>query len=127
MARDGCANPGRVGQAAESKALRFLKRRGLKLVERNFRDRLGEIDLVMQDGDCLVFVEVRMRTATQFGSAIESVGSFKQARLVHAAKRFLQLRRVGGEVACRFDVVGIDRQATGKEHIDWRRDAFWME
>lgn len=100
------------GDAGEERALRYLEKQGLKLVERNFRCKGGEIDLVMQDGAALVFVEVRKRAGTGFGGAAASVTSRKQGRLVIAAQTFLQRYRM--PPPCRFDVVAINATA-----LDW--------
>ena len=80
------------GEAAEEAALRWLEQQGLGLVTRNYRCKAGEIDLVMQDGESLVFVEVRYRRHAGFGSAAESVGTAKQRRLRLAAEHYLQRR-----------------------------------
>ncbi|MGI4848449.1 MAG: YraN family protein [Janthinobacterium lividum] len=100
------------GQAGEDAALDYLQRRGLALVARNFRCKGGEIDLVMRDGQMLVFVEVRRRAHTRFGGAAASVTRTKQARLVIAAQVYLQRFRV--PPACRFDVVAIEG-----ERLEW--------
>ena len=78
------------GSAAEDAAKTHLEQRGLKLLEQNFRCRRGEIDLIMQDGTGLVFIEVRYRRQNRFGSALESVTPAKQARVVAAARYYLQ-------------------------------------
>ena len=88
---------------------------------RNYRCRQGEIDLVLQDRDTLVFVEVRYRRQSAFGSAAESVDSRKQARLVACARHYLTTRRQAGSRCCRFDVVAIDGP---DESITWIRNAF---
>jgi putative endonuclease len=104
------------GDAAEQRALLFLQAQGLTLVERNFRCKGGEIDLVMRDGGSLVFVEVRKRADTRHGGAAASVTARKQARLVIAAQVFLQRYRM--PPACRFDVIAIDGEA-----MDWLKNA----
>ena len=101
-----------VGQAAEDRALSYLQQRGLTLVERNFRCKGGEIDLVMQERNTLVFTEVRKRTDHRYGGAAASVTARKQARLIIAAQVFLQ--RYKAPPACRFDVIAIDG-----EQMDW--------
>jgi putative endonuclease len=94
------------GRAFEAAALAHLRERGLVLVEANFRCKAGEIDLVMRDGDALVFVEVRQRAAGSPVSALESIGPAKVRRIVRAAQVYLQaLPRVP---PCRIDVVAID-------------------
>ncbi len=114
--------PGATGAAAEAQGQAFLERAGLRLVERNYRCRQGEIDLVMQQGDTLVFVEVRYRRRNDFGTAAESVGSAKQRRLVKAADHFLQSRWNGPAPRCRFDVLAISGKDT--QNIEWIADAF---
>jgi putative endonuclease len=105
-----------LGQAGEDSALDYLGRNGLTLVERNFRCRGGEIDLVMQHGDVLVFVEVRKRADNRYGGAAASVTAAKQARLMLAAQIYLQ--RYRSPPACRFDVVAIDGSA-----LTWLKNA----
>ncbi len=122
---DGSTPPARrrqQGLAAEQQARRYLESRGLVLVESNYRCRGGEIDLVMRDGDCLVFVEVRQRRSARYGSGAESVTWHKQQKLIHAAQHYLLARRALDRAA-RFDVVSLTGQ--GKQAaIHWIRDAF---
>lgn len=87
-------------------AARFLKRAGYRIVERNFRCRAGEIDIVARDGDTLVFVEVRTRATGEYGTALEAVGAAKQAQVIKVARVYLQMRKPRFE-DCRFDVIGI--------------------
>ncbi len=94
------------GQAGEDAALAHLAQHGLKLRERNFRCKGGEIDLIMQENGALVFVEVRKRADTCHGGAAASVTAAKQRRLIIAAQFYLQ--RFKMPPACRFDVVAID-------------------
>jgi len=109
------------GRAAEERACHYLADRGLVLLERNYRCRRGEIDLILRDADTLVFVEVRYRRQASFGSAAESVDRHKQTRLSACARQYLQARPHAARTGCRFDVVAID----GPEHtIEWIRDAF---
>ena len=105
-----------TGQAGEDAALAYLTRHGLTLRERNFRCRGGEIDLIMQDGGTLVFIEVRKRADVRHGGAAASVTRAKQARLIIAAQTWLQ--RAPGSPACRFDVIAIDAGA-----ISWLKNA----
>lgn len=95
-----------IGDAAENRALAHLQRHGLALIERNFSCKGGEIDLIMQATDTLVFVEVRSRAGVRFGGAAASITRAKQARLTLAAKIYLQ--RYRQPPPCRFDVVAID-------------------
>jgi putative endonuclease len=105
-----------IGQAGEDAALLHLQTRGLSLVERNFRCKGGEIDLILRDGETLVFVEVRKRADADHGGAAASITPRKQARLIIAAQVFLQRYRM--PPPCRFDVVAID---DGK--VVWLRNA----
>lgn len=105
-----------AGDAAEDRALQYLQQQGLGLVERNFRCKGGEIDLVMQDRDMLVFVEVRQRADRRYGGAAASITASKQARLVIAAQTFLQRYRM--PPACRFDVVAVESGA-----MSWLKNA----
>ncbi|HUP91795.1 MAG TPA: YraN family protein [Solimonas sp.] len=108
------------GAAEEDIALRHLEQRGLVAVARNWRCRGGELDLVMRDGDTLVIAEVRMRGNPAFGSAAESVGARKQARLVHATRLFLAAHGQFAQSPVRFDVVALD----GAGRLEWLRGAF---
>lgn len=114
-------NTNAIGSGAEETALRFLEREGLRLLTRNYRCRRGEIDLVMREGNFLVFVEVRYRKHNRYGSPAESVTTRKQQRILNAAARYLQDAAETKLRPCRFDVVAIS--ADGK-NIDWIRDAF---
>ncbi len=91
------------GAGAEEAAAAFLARQGLDILERNYRCRLGEVDIVARDGEVLVFVEVRARSGLAFGGAAASVDARKQARLAAAARHYLA--RLGAEPPCRFDVL----------------------
>ena len=107
------------GVDAETRALRFLEARGLTLVERNWRCKGGELDLVMRDGDTLSIVEVRSRARSDYGSALESVDARKQARLVHATRLFLGSHAQFAQSEVRFDVVTIE----GGD-LQWLKAAF---
>jgi len=111
------------GREAEEAALRYLLGQGLSLVARNHRCRAGEIDLVMTDGPVLVFVEVRARSRTRYGTPEESVGPRKQARVDAAARHFLATHPGLAQRAMRFDVVAISGSDTDNG-IRWIRAAF---
>jgi putative endonuclease len=104
-----------LGRAAEDAALAHLCAHGLALVERNFLCRGGEIDLIMQDGPQLVFVEVRRRASRAFGGAAASVTPAKQRRLLLAAQVYLLRYRT--LPPCRFDLVAFDAQ-----QLTWLRN-----
>ncbi len=110
-----------IGAEKEILARTYLERQGLRPVARNYRCRLGEIDLVMRDADTLVFVEVRFRASTRFGSPAETVDRRKQRRLAATAEIYLQQHP--NALPCRFDVVAI----SGNDRIDWIRNAFYVE
>jgi putative endonuclease len=107
----------RAGGDAEDRAATYLASHGLQIVARNYRTRLGEIDLVARDGDILVFVEVRMRSDGGFGGALESITPRKQRRIAAAAG--LYLARTSRPPPCRFDVLAVDAG-----EIRWLKGAF---
>jgi putative endonuclease len=113
---------GETGRDAETLACDYLRARGLALVERNYRSRFGEIDLIMDDRDCLIFVEVRYRRQARFGSGAESVDQRKQARLIACARHYLMRHPGAAQRPCRFDVVAIGGGAVPA--IEWIADAF---
>lgn len=113
-----------LGRRAECRALDFLLGSGLRLVARNYRCRFGELDLLMLDGDCLVIIEVRYRSASRFGNATESVDARKQARMAMAAESFLARRREFADCPVRFDVVALDGAPGDNPSLEWLRDAF---
>lgn len=108
------------GAQAERLAETFLVKQGLKPIAQNYRTRRGEIDLIMRDGNTLVFVEVRLRSNANYGNGIDSVTARKRTRIVAAAQSYLQT--LGRAPACRFDVVALT--TLNAESIEWIRDAF---
>ncbi len=104
----------RQGQGGEQRALAHLSAHGLRLVESNFRCKSGEIDLILRDGEALVFVEVRQRQGASHGGAAASITPAKIGRLLRAAQTYLQ--RFPRVPPCRFDVVAIDGP-----QLDWLR------
>jgi putative endonuclease len=109
-----------AGEQAEHSAARYLLKQGLKPVAQNYRCRFGEIDLIMQDGMTLVFVEVRLRRNAAFGGAAASIDTHKQQRLIRTAQQYL------GSLAhtppCRFDAVLLDDAQGGG--LRWLKNAF---
>jgi putative endonuclease len=111
------------GSAWEQVAESFLRSRGLKTLSRNYHGRGGEIDLVMLDGETLVFAEVRFRARHSHGGGAASVDALKQRRISRAARQFLQRERQHARRPCRFDVIAIGRER-GRERLQWIRAAF---
>lgn len=107
----------------ETKACDYLQTKGLKLITKNYCTKMGEIDLIMQDKDVLVFVEVRYRKSNAFGGAVESVNYAKIQRIVRAANFYLLKFNLIHTARCRFDVVAISGNVETPE-IMWIPDAF---
>lgn len=108
------------GEAHERRAEAYLRHQGLALVCRNYLCRLGEIDLIMHQGDTLVFVEVRYRKNQHFGGALASVTAAKQGKLRRTAAFYLQSRGLNeARQSCRFDLVACE----GSD-IHWIQNAF---
>ena len=112
----------RTGAQHERTAEQFLQRQGLKLLQRNYLCKLGEIDLIMRDGDQLVFVEVRYRKDASFGLAQETVTPAKQRKLLRAAQYYLQLN-FAADPPSRFDVVAVHQH----QPLEWIQNAFSAE
>ena len=100
-------------------AAAFLEARGLRVIERNYRCRLGEIDLVAREGATTVFIEVRQRASNAFGGAAASITAAKRQRLLRAARHYLSRQRTVPQ--CRFDALLIEGDPP---HIEWLRNAF---
>jgi putative endonuclease len=107
-----------LGKSGEDLAVAELERRGYAILERRYRTRHGEIDIVAREDDTLVFVEVKARATGECGTAAEAVTRAKQRRVVSMASEYLARSRCS-EVACRFDVVAIDGEV-----LTLIRDAF---
>lgn len=108
------------GARAEQLAADYLRRRGLTLIERNYRCRAGEIDLILRDGATLVFAEVRLRKNGAFGGAAGSITAQKQHRLRLAAQHYLQT--LAAEPPCRFDALLLDK--LDENAVEWIKNAF---
>lgn len=112
-----------IGKDAEQHAEQWLYQQGLRLIQRNAHCRLGEIDLIMRDGEHLVFVEVRARSRRQHGGAAASVDWRKQQKLVRAARYMLSRNPHWSMLPCRFDVIAYEGVAESDPPI-WYKDAF---
>ncbi|MCB1692923.1 MAG: YraN family protein [Pseudomonadales bacterium] len=110
-----------AGSLAEDQALGFLEARGMKLITRNFRCKMGEIDLIMQHENTIVFVEVRLRQSAGYHTGAESITSRKISRLARTAEYYLLGYGPEADHECRFDVVSIGNS------IDWIPDAFNLD
>ncbi|RYY74141.1 MAG: YraN family protein [Gammaproteobacteria bacterium] len=108
------------GAMAEDHAEIFLKQQGLVIVAKNYRCKSGEIDLIMQHADTLVFVEVRLRTHQAFAGAAESVTIRKQQKIIKTAQYYLQQYQLTDKANCRFDVVAFGENGTP----EWIKNAF---
>ncbi len=106
------------GARAEQLAAQYLQSNGLRLVQSNFRCRFGEIDLILRDGETLIFAEVRQRSRGDFGGAAASIDAHKQRRLILTAQQYLaSLPRIP---PCRFDAVLLD----AADNVEWIKSAF---
>lgn len=108
-----------MGGHYEDRAAVFLEKKGLRVIERNFRCRIGEIDLIAKDGTYLVFVEVKYRHTSESGRAASAVNRRKQSVISRTAKVYLLSRGYGEDTDCRFDVVAFDG-----ENLHWIKNAF---
>ncbi|TAL11647.1 MAG: YraN family protein [Nitrospirae bacterium] len=112
-----------LGSEGERAAAAFLEARGYRIRERNYRTRLGELDLVAEEGDTLVFVEVKVRRNDRFGGPAAAITAAKQARIARLAQQYVVSRRLGGR-PCRFDVVLIWGADPGTRRIELLPGAF---
>ena len=112
------------GKDAEGQALLHLQQHSLRLLAQNWLCKRGELDLVMLDGDTVVFVEVRFRQHRQWGGAVDSVDARKRAKLIMAAQYFLQCEPRWANYPCRFDVVAIEGRLDEPPRLNWIRNAF---
>jgi len=111
-----------LGKQAENLACQYLQKNGLQLELANYRCKQGEIDLIMQDNDQLVFVEVRYRKNNHFGTGADTVDNRKQHKLILAANHYLSVTNKHNS-ACRFDVISISGRIDFK-NINWITNAF---
>ncbi|NCX93553.1 MAG: YraN family protein [Gammaproteobacteria bacterium] len=110
-----------LGAEMEKRACEYLKQQGLKWIESNYTCLFGEIDLIMKEGRELVFIEVRYRRTSTYGSGLESVTYAKQQRVIQTAEIYLQKKKLFDKIGRRFDVVSIGQ---GSTDILWIRNAF---
>lgn len=110
----------KTGDLAEDAAQQYLISQGLTPVARNYRSRFGEIDLIMQHASTLVFVEVRYRTNSTYGSSAATVTASKQNKIRQTAQQFIIDKKLSANLALRFDVVGMSGTQT-----QWIKGAFY--
>jgi len=110
------------GFKQENIALKFLKKRGLKLIEQNYNTKLGEVDLIMREGNTIIFIEVRYRRSSAYGSACESVTYYKQQKIIKASTVYLQRNNLYDRVNIRFDIIAISSDSI--HPIEWVKNAF---
>lgn len=113
-----------LGNQAERLSEQLLVDAGMRLLARNYRCKLGELDLVMRDADTVVFVEVRFRRKNQWGSAVETVDLRKQRRVIAAAQHYLLTHPHLADKPCRFDVIAADGSPADPASYRWIREAF---
>jgi putative endonuclease len=119
-------NRQQLGSNAELKAGEYLEKQGLVILEQNYRCYVGEIDLIMQDQEDVVFIEVRSRAYTTYGNALESISRSKMNKIIKAATHFLQHKKWLNKRNSRFDVVAIHPIA-GKMQLEWIKNAFTID
>ena len=111
-----------LGERGEKLAARYLQKKKYVILARNFRTKLGEIDLIARDKDCVCFVEVKTRRSWDVPQ--EAVAWQKQRKLVRLAQSYLKQNYQSVDVRCRFDVVAIEEQGDGKHKIEFIENAF---
>jgi putative endonuclease len=112
-----------LGQKGEGAAVKFLKKKGYKIVKKNYKNPIGEIDIIAKDHDTLVFVEVKSRENIEYGEPFEAVHRFKKQKIANVA--LLYLKRLKEIPPCRFDVVSIYYK-NGRPEVELIQDAFEM-
>jgi len=114
----------KAGQQAETLACEYLCNQGLTLIKKNYHCRYGEIDLIMQQEQTIVFVEVRSRKSNSLVDAASSVNWSKQQKLQRTAENYLQKEMIHSSIPARFDVIAVTRHQRKPTQIDWIKNAF---
>lgn len=112
-----------IGKEIEDRVCNYLEKRGMKLIETNYQSHRGEIDLIMKDGEFIVFVEVRYRKRRDYGEAVATISRNKQQRIIRTAICYLQKENLFDKAPCRFDVVAV-QSVENKLNIEWIKSAF---
>ena len=113
-----------VGHEGEQQALHYLQAHGLTLIQKNYRCKMGEIDLIMRDGPTVVFIEVRVRLEKKHGNGAASITYHKQRKIIKTATLFLYQNPSFNNNPARFDVIDINPNQTQANHIQWIPAAF---
>lgn len=108
------------GAIAEAVTAQHLQQAGIRIIERNYRCKLGEIDIIGFDREVLVFIEVRQRRRGDYGNGLDSVTRSKQQKVIRAARLYLLERKFFDNHPCRFDIVSVN----SADELDWIKDAF---
>jgi len=114
-------NNRRLGKLGEDIAVKYLRKNGYQIIERNFRNKLGEIDIIAREGDVISFIEVKSRGSEQFGSGLEAIDKRKMRKLSQVALTYIKLHSLE-DVMCRFDVL-----ALSDSKIDLIKNAFELD
>lgn len=112
------------GELGETLALQYLQKHHLKLIQKNFSTKLGEIDLIMSDKNTLVFIEVRLRKKDSLQSPIESITLSKRKKIQHTAQYYLRLKKLNLSVPIRFDAICIEMDSLDQPTIQWMKNIF---
>lgn len=113
----------RLGDWGEEQAARYLESKGLRILERNYRCKLGEMDLIAYDGEYIIFIEVKTRTSNAYGFPMEAVGKRKQTKYIQMASAYIKEKGMYGK-SFRFDVIEIMTKEQGKPSINHIPNAF---
>jgi putative endonuclease len=111
-----------LGSEGEALAAEFLRKKGYRIIAKNYKTSIGEIDIIAKDGDTFVFLEVKTRTNETFGYPFEAVNGHKRRKIKNVALLFL--KRMKEEVPARFDVLSISSTGDGRQEITHIKDAF---
>jgi len=113
----------KTGQQGEALACDYLIEQGLRLISKNYHCRYGEIDLIMQQDQTIVFIEVRSRKSTNLVDAATSINWSKQQKLQRSAEDYLQKKNIHASIPARFDVIAISHSQNETTKIDWIQNA----
>ncbi len=115
------------GKSSENQAVKYLSGQGYKILETNYRNKLGEVDIVAKDNNCLCFVEVKSRSSAIFGLPKEAVGRSKQQKICRMALSYLKEKGLLGNAAARFDVLSIGSDSRQQPSFELIKNAFSAE